>query len=490
MEQNSYLVLEKHRNSFKESHGTDGSYLCPIEYYDVLCLPNVEFVYYEPRPNHGGVYWGYGNIHLVNSCSKDSSQCVATIRDFLKFEKEVESNDSLDFHREAASNYDTTAPVRQINKSVFEGICKDGGIDLDSLGLENEKTESDDASMEPFDLSKIKVERTQMTVFQILRKIELDEIKLDPEFQRNFVWDLGRQSRLVESALLNLPLPALYFDGVDADKWTVVDGLQRLSTIRDFTNNHFSLRGLEYLGNEQGKYFNQLPRGMRRQLEETTMTLFIIRPETPPAVKFTIFYRLNTGGLVLNAQEIRHALFNGQATTLLKELAETDEFKSTTGGGVPNLRMSDRECVLRFLAFRIYDYRNYKKSDLNGFLSSVMEKLNVSSEAEIRKYKDDFKKSMSHAKEIFNNLAFRKFSINPERRGRVSKALLESWANVILDYKIQDLRDNRDKIITKLEEALASNPAYIRSLSSGTGSITAVKTRFDTAHEIVKNALQ
>src|SRR5208337_4879790 len=173
-----------------------------------------------------------------------------------------------------------------------------------------------------FDASKIKVDREPMSVFQVLRKISLHEIILNPGFQRNLVWDPIRRSRLIESALLRIPLPAFYFDGVDANRWVVIDGLQRLSTLQDFVaKKNFSLQGLEYLTKSAGgKKFDQLPRGMQRDLEETQITLFIIRPDTPPEVKFTIFYRINTGGMVLTAQEIRHALFQGQATTLLKDL--------------------------------------------------------------------------------------------------------------------------------------------------------------------------
>jgi len=134
-----------------------------------------------------------------------------------------------------------------------------------------------------------------------LRKILLNEIKLDPEFQRNFVWDPVRRSRLIESALLRIPLPAFYFDGIDANRWLVIDGLQRLTTLRDFvTTKSFRLQGLEYLSRTaEGKSFDELPRGLQRELEETPVMLFIIRPETRPEVKFTIFYRINTGGLKL-----------------------------------------------------------------------------------------------------------------------------------------------------------------------------------------------
>jgi hypothetical protein len=247
--------------------------------------------------------------------------------------------------------------VRQVVPEIFEEICNNGGIELSSLGIDNENPDSTDTNSTLFDPSKIKVDREMMSVFQVLRKIDLGEIQLNPDFQRNLVWDALRRCRLIESALLRLPLPAFYFDGVDANHMSVVDGLQRLTTLHDFINKKsLRLQGLEYLSTAEGKTFDELPRGMQRDLEETQITLFIIRPDTPPDVKFTIFYRINTGGLVLTSQEIRHALFQGASTTLLKTLATSTEFEEATDWGVSDSRMDARECVLRYLAFHLRSY--------------------------------------------------------------------------------------------------------------------------------------
>ena len=330
-----------------------------------------------------------------------------------------------------------------------------------------------------------------MSVFQALRKLSLGEIQLNPEFQRNLVWDVVRRSRLIESALLRLPLPAFYFDGVEANLWTVVDGLQRLSTLEDYiTKNSFSLHGLEYLTSVEGKTFDQLPRGMQRELEETQLTIFIIRPDTPPDVKFTIFYRINTGGLVLTPQEIRHALFQGASTRLLKELADSNEFKLATEMGVSDARMDARECILRYLAFRLHPYTEYRRSDLNALLSSSMRELNSMKEKDIAKIRDDFANAMKRTRDVLGRFAFRKFSNESNRRGPINKALFESWANVLLDYDIAQLSESKDRIRHTLAEAFASNPDYAKSLSAGTGSIASVRQRFEYAHQIVREALR
>jgi hypothetical protein len=386
---------------------------------------------------------------------------------------------------------DAQMAVRQIAPEIFESICQDGGIELASLGVDTENSDSEDAIINPFDPSKIKVDREPMSVFQVLRKIELGEIQLNPDFQRNLVWDNLRRCRLVESALLRLPLPAFYFDGVDANHWTVVDGLQRLTTLHDFiTKKSFRLQGLEYLSSAEGKTFDELSRGMQRDLEETQITLFIIRPDTPPDVKFTIFYRINTGGLVLTAQEIRHALFQGAATRLLKRLAESQEFRLATDMGVSDSRMDARECVLRYLAFHLHPFQEYGKSDLNGFLSGVMKELNVMPQNQLSKLESDFREAMSRSREILGKYAFRKFSPDSRRRGPVNKALFESWANVLQDYDLARLRDKKHQVRDQLGKAFWSESDYTRALSAGTGSIASVRLRFERAHDIVKGAIK
>lgn len=198
-------------------------------------------------------------------------------------------------------------------------------------GVEDEEILAEEYIKEPYDPTKIQVDSQTMTVFQVMRKIRLNEINLQPDFQRHIVWDIIRQSRLIESMLIRIPLPAFYLDARDDNVWLVVDGLQRLSTLNDFYNKkELRLKGLEFLDKLDGKSYDELPRNFQRQIEETSLTLYIIKPDTPPEAKFAIFYRINTGGMVLTGQEIRHCLFQGRATILLKELAETREFLDAT----------------------------------------------------------------------------------------------------------------------------------------------------------------
>ena len=491
MQQKTYLVLAQYRKASDYADLVGSRYHFPKKYFNFLTLPDIEFIYYEPKKSGLGEYFGYGEIGEVTADPQSADHFFAEIFNYRPFLTPVSGTDESGKIREAGPFYNAQNAVRKIDPDVFGSICLDGGIELGALGIEPERSESDEAISDPFDPSKIKVDRESMSVFQVLRKISLGEVLLNPDFQRNMVWDPVRRSRLIESALLRIPLPAFYFDGIDTNRWVVVDGLQRLSTLRDFiTAKGFRLQGLEYLTKIEGMTFDELPRGMQRDLEETPITLFIIRPETPTDVKFTIFYRINTGGLVLTAQEIRHALFQGQATRLLKTLAESREFQRATDGGVSDIRMDARECVLRYLAFHIHPYQDYSKADLNSFLSNTMSQINALPAQRIAALDNDFRESMSRASDILGRVAFRKFGVATNRRGPINKALFETWSNVLQAYDLDSLKQRRERVRMRLAEMLSEDTEYLRSLSAGTGGVNAVRMRFQRAHEAVKEALK
>lgn len=363
--------------------------------------------------------------------------------------------------------------------------------DLDT-NFEEEDTFSPERIIDPFDPSKIKVDREVMSIFQVMRKIKLGEIKLDPDFQRNLVWDSTRQSRLIESVLLKIPLPAFYLDAIEPDKWVVVDGLQRLSTLNAFLNDKsLRLTGMEFLDRQfDGDTFDGLPRSSQRDLEETQLTMYIIRPETPPKVKFTIFHRINTGGMVLTAQEIRHATFPGRAPALLKALASSDEFQRATVFSVNPKRMDDRECVLRHLAFRITSFSSYAKPDLNDFLGSAMNVLNTADQTMVDGLSAKFLEAMDTCRRIFGPYAFRKFDLDRQSRGPINKALFETWSTVVLDFDRDTLIDRAKRIVLELDYALKKDDEYLKSLSLATGGLNAVRKRFNKAYQIVDRALQ
>lgn len=343
----------------------------------------------------------------------------------------------------------------------------------------------------PFNSTLINIETQTPVLYNIISRLKSDpaEIDLYPDFQRkDDLWDKGKQSRLIESILINFPLPAFYFDGSDNNKWLVVDGLQRLSALRNFViNNTLSLENMEFLKNLEGKRFNELSRPLQRKIEETQIIAYIIKAGTPLEVKYNIFRRINTGGLVLEPQEIRHALNQGIPATLIAELADLKEFKEATENKIRSERMLDREFVMRFVAFYLNSPASYQP-DLDSFLNVSMSQINDLSEDKIEKLKSDFKKSMIASKNIFGNWAFRKADLFPYKRKPINKALFEVWSvNIALlsDNQRQELIKNKRKLMLCFADMMKNDDKFVRSVTSGTGGKSEVVERFSKIKELI-----
>lgn len=344
----------------------------------------------------------------------------------------------------------------------------------------------------PYDPQRISVRIKQLSLFQVRRRLEKGGIILQPDFQRHVVWDDERQSRLIESLLIRIPIPAFFLDATSDEHWQVIDGLQRLTTIQRFCqNNELRLTGLEFMPEHEGKTFKELPPYLQQRIDDDTeLTLYLLQPGTPPEAKFTIFSRVNTGGLVLNSQEIRHAVYQGPATKFLSELSADPSFSDATGNGVSDIRMDDRECALRFLAFRLKSYQDYREP-LDKFLNEAMQELNrlgKSDPARLEVLRLDFQQAMHKAKLVFGDLAFRKVSENLRRRGPVNKALFESWAASLLPYDEAILIAHRQSIVERFLATMSGDLPYYKSISSYTGNRTAVVRRFQVAETIIAEA--
>ena len=221
------------------------------------------------------------------------------------------------------------------------------------------------------DSSKIAILPKTLSVESIIKKIQYEEINLDTDFQRKrSLWSDSVKSQLIESLMIQLPIPPMYFDGHDPNRWQVIDGLQRLCTLKEFLiDKKWKLKDLEYLPDYNNCSMEDLPRIYQRRIEEGQMAFYLILPETPEDVKYSLFKRINTPGLTLEPQEIRHALYQGKATRLLQELAENDTFVKATDGDISSKRMQDREIVLRHLALRYLGVEVYKDRNVDNYLN-------------------------------------------------------------------------------------------------------------------------
>lgn len=367
--------------------------------------------------------------------------------------------------------------------------------DITEDGLEKEfEPEGDEIIVQPFDPTKSKIDTKPLSIDLLVRRIENNEIDLAPAFQRKGeLWTPEQQSRLIESLLIRIPLPAFYFDATTEDKWVVVDGLQRLTAFYNIILKNQPLRKLEFLTEYNDKTYKQLPRRLQRRVEESTVTVHLIQAGTPSDVKFNIFKRINTGGLVLTAQEIRNALNQGPITELLEKLANSSEFKKATDGTVPTRRMQDREFALRFLSFTIIPPSEYKRPDLDGFLSEAMTRLNTMP-GMYPQLEQRFRQAMVTALKIFGHNAFRKQYTPPkDYRYPVNKALFDCWSvslGALDDRQSKILVERRDDVNARLRNLISSDPDFVEAITTGTKDTRRVHYRFKCVQSIVASILK
>lgn len=359
----------------------------------------------------------------------------------------------------------------------------------DETNIENENILMED----PFNPQDIDIKTKPMSLDNIIKRLREEEIDMAPDFQRQGnLWPTEKQSQLIESILIKLPLPAFYFDGSDDNKWLVVDGLQRLSAIKNFVvDKTMALSGLEFLKKLEGFKFEDLPRAYQRQIEEAEIMAYIINPGTPEDVKFNIFKRINTGGLVLAAQEIRHALNQGVPAKFVAELANLHEFKQATGWVIATDRMLDREFVTRFIAFYINSPADYKP-DLDTFMSKSMGQLKYKTEEELASIKTNFIEAMKLASAIFSRWAFRKVYDITARRKPINKALFEVWSVELakLTNKEKELALNRkQEILDGFVNLMNQDEFFSSAITSSTSDKTRIKYRFSKIEELLNQQL-
>lgn len=358
-------------------------------------------------------------------------------------------------------------------------------------GLEEEREPAERATDEieaPFDPDSIRIRNFNLPVSTMLDRIHEGDVDLQPSFQRRLgIWTHGKKSRLVESLLLRIPIPVFYAAADELDRWSVVDGIQRLSTLDGYVENEYPLRGLQYLQAYEGKLFQELPRHFQRRITETQLVVNVIEHGTPEDVMFNIFLRINTGGTPLSAQEIRHAINPGPARGFLRDLAESQEFLEATTWSVNQRRMADRELVLRFMAFLISRPNNYRTGNMDAFLGDAMRRLNITTASEREELKQVFYKAMRASRQLFGEYAFRKPKREGGNRRPINRALFETLSlNLALCTQegIDELIGRKSEVLSRFDD-LFTDWEFDAAISWATGSVDRVRKRFTAIDELI-----
>ena len=341
----------------------------------------------------------------------------------------------------------------------------------------------------PIDIEdSIDIKDDKFSVFEYIRKVKDGKIVMNPDFQRNEVWTLEQKSQLVESTMLEIPIPAFYMKKDAQGRLVVVDGLQRTLALRGFLNDDFRLSGLNALDKVNGYTCSEMRKDEKlsnliTRVEDRQLLFYVISKDTPMSIVYDIFNRINTGGTKLERQEIRNCIFIGHSTRLLKELSGEDAFKKAIDDGISPKRMKDREAALRCIAFTVLDYKKTYVRSMDDYLERAMRKINKASLIEVEDIKKSFLKTMEETWRVFGLTNFRIPS--DYTRGRINIAVMETIYYVF--YKKAELGQAIDKnLMQQSFQTLLKDSKYLDAVRNSTGSLSKVMTRFELARQIFK----
>ncbi|MFN0035036.1 MAG: DUF262 domain-containing protein [Saprospiraceae bacterium] len=402
-----------------------------------------------------------------------------------------------------AKNVEASPNITTKRAALVERIQESLVVYRESLVSELEQEGfSDESEPTPYDPNKIKVRRDFYSIREMFFMMEESSVDLNPEFQRYFVWDNTQKSQFIESLLLGLPLPLFYFsENIDLT-FNVVDGLQRLTTIRQYMSNGFAIKGVERLGKEfNGRYFKAdenagilaakaLPAPMVRRIEGTQLVVNVIESSSPPQVKFDIFKRINTGGKHLNNQEIRNCVATPTTRRMLQEMVHNDLFREVTCGSISEIRMDDQELALRFIGFWLARRNRLEYTgNMTAFLNDLVDVLNGMKEKDLQPIARAFQTALLNCQHFFGEYAFRKCLPNHllpgAHRQAINKSLFTTWTVILSDG---DKREGGEQgSLARIQaEQLASKGAFYENITNRTNDRLIIEQVFKSVEAIVQ----
>lgn len=334
--------------------------------------------------------------------------------------------------------------------------------------------DDEDVSLGDYPIDTFLIRNENRTVHDVLRRIEKGSFIMDPDFQRDFIWKEDKQSKLIESVLMRIPLPVFYLAENNKGEMIVVDGLQRLSTFQRFVNNKFPLK-LKDQTELNGKRFKELSPKLQNRIEDCNLILYVIDAKVPAQALLDIFERVNSG-VPLTRQQMRNCLFTGPATQFLKKEADNTLFIKATGDSLNRTTMRDREFVNRFCAFHLLGLDSYK-GDMDDFLARSLIHMNRLEPAALENISLEFRTGLKNNMNVFGKHAFRKHTPNQTARSVINASLwdvmsvfLSRYSENRVEARIEDLKERFYQLIKSYE--------FEESITLGTNQPNRVRYRF------------
>ena len=336
-----------------------------------------------------------------------------------------------------------------------------------------------------YPLDDVMVRSETRTVAEVVKRIKRGRFFMDPDFQRDFVWEPSKQSKLMESCLMRIPLPVLYVAEGPDGRIVVVDGLQRLTTFARFLGDKLALTGLGREHPLNGRRFSDLPIHLQERVEDTQLTLYILDKDAPQRARLDIFERVNSGA-ILTRQQMRNAIYSGPGTRWLSDMAKEKSFLTATDRSLNAKTMRDREAINRFAGFCLLGWESYVNGDMDEFLAQTLERLNDEDDEVRHDLEKAFIRSMHNNYELFGRHAFRR-SLGSLAKGRRKRSVINislfdvfSWAFAKIPHNV--INEDGGRIAQSVVD-LVMDSLFEYSVTYSTNSTTQIKERFGMVEE-------
>jgi hypothetical protein len=310
-----------------------------------------------------------------------------------------------------------------------------------------------------------------------------DESLVIPKFQRNFIWNDGKSSRLIESLILQCPIPVVYLNRRSDEILEVVDGNQRISSLRRFLDGQFALTGLTAYPELDGDKYDHLDPKFQRQVKNRTIRCVIIEPESHPQIKFDVFERLNSGSTPLSPQELRHGLHYGPFVQQIEGLAKTPKFVELTGLR-NDTRMRRDELVLRFFALS-ENLQQYAKP-LSAFLTDFLRANRVPTLLGSEMRRALFMKALDDLSMLLGDDAFR-FPTGTKGIRKFNTAFYDAISVGYVTSNLVQFEGDLAGIAADVKgriEALQQDPNFVQAVVRATSDKGAIETRIVAARAV------
>lgn len=339
---------------------------------------------------------------------------------------------------------------------------------------------------------KLVTQPYDMSVQTVVEQIKNGDIFLEPPYQREYRWSNEKASRFIESLLLNIPIPNIFLAEEDDITYTVIDGRQRLNTIKNFIvpkneKERIILHGLQVRNDLNGKKFEELDKKDQGKLKKQYLRCSVILNDSDPQIKFDVFERLNTGSEKLQPQEIRNCTYRGNFNELIKKLAKNNNFKSMLKLNATNSKnMTDVEYVLRFFAYSL-DIDNYKGS-VGEFLNNFMRTHRNLKDEEIKNYQNLFETTVNRLYSVLGNNAFKRYVSDKKNWYSVTnKALYDAEMVAFSKVDISNLSEEKLEKIKEEIKIKMSDEEFIKTIERTTNIVERVLKRINDITQILLN---